>query len=429
MSEPDTFSRAESHEIENQHLARMVFAKCTEKLTHSKDPKTVEYFRKSVEKLQSLINAGADSIIAAVCNTIHDEIKNSINEDSDLALLIFAAVNDEDIDDDDEDTDDENDLDDDDDLGIDPVKAAAFQENQAAKVAAHAKHVAQLEKSIQQLVAAGEVDERVALLFLAQFKRRTAEISKNAYNVLVETDEEVSPEVYKEKNQGYKQAVKQLVENGHRKIRFKKEKNTYFFLAEGQTQEHCYRIYIGPKTGAEPGKMLQLLDEALNATGNGNLEYKLFGDLDKRNDQITFYLEEGQIDSFEKVVDYLQSKCPAEYFSDTNLPTGIPIAPGITFGVEPLELNRITNDGDENFTNFSYNMVISQALTMAYGFAYNDAHSKDAKADVSFGDLQPAAEKYFEQALKLAGINPETMMMQNVRDGKIPDWIQKRMEK
>lgn len=404
-------------------LARRVFLASTEKLLPAGSPgsKTEEVLRDSIAKLQPLIEhfrtdpdkrpgftdylsrqpvnfnlaeAAMNRSIAEACSAIRKSVRASLQSN-----LGFEAI-------------------------FGDIDAGKELKNKSAK---SFRKVGKLEKNIQGMVDTGEVDESLAMLFLSQYLRVSYRTFRPIYQTLIQSEEPFEKDEYAKKNARFQRKLRELKKGKPKgKVEFDKRKDTYFFNTDSKSQNTSYRVYIAPSMNADPAKVIKLLQEALDATGT-SAHYKTFADLGLRNDQITVYLGEEQVDGFEKAFDHFWDNCPPNHLTRTNIPTGIPLGAGVTFGVEPAQLNDIADDGI-CLNKFSYNELIAQAMTMAYGFAYNDMYATNRKTDYSIRDLESVAEPYFEQVLRLAGMNPETMMFRNVRQGRIPAWVKRRMK-
>jgi hypothetical protein len=279
---------------------------------------------------------------------------------------------------------------------------------------------------LSQMIEKREIEAEVAKLFLAQIKANDHKMSKPLYRILVSNEEKVTPAVYGKVNEEYQDTVKEAAKEDEAK-----EKIVHFDSKKGMCRFNCgeketptlYRIYIAPRMSGSPAEVVKILRSALEETGCGKTHVKMTTKLELRNDLITIYLSEEEIETFEKAIQLFLEQCPRDLLSDENLPTGTAIAPGITFGAEPEALNQLAT---QEKGKFSFNSLIANTIFLAHSFAYSD--NDDPTKPFKPADTEDKAAKYFEQILKIAGINPETMIPENIKGGTLPAWIQRLAE-
>lgn len=419
---PSSTSRKE-FETETPKVSSQVFKKVSEKLIVS-GSKYEAHFRNSIVKMQSLIShlrsnpetrptylkyilTAGDNLdkdlrnliqvgatIEAICHSIREDLAGSIEWSGKLDA-VFGIETD--------------------------------NEKNDSRTRDIEERVDTLETRINKLVDNEEIDKNVAVLFLSRFARGVRSIADTAYQAITENPEVISDKLLEEQNDEFKRKLNNLVETDTEgKVEYDDKKRTYYFnkLEDNETPP-CFRVYISPRLSSNPSGVVQILENTLKATNCDGIHFKIFETLGRRHDQIIFYLREDELERFEKALEEFRKECPEDYLAEENLPTGIAIAPGISFGVEPMEFTQIAGlAGRTSVDSFSYNQLIALTTTIAYSFAYYDIFGDENNSDYQFEDLQEGASKYFEQILKIVGIKPETMMLQDVNDGNIPAWIQ-----
>ncbi len=140
------------------------------------------------------------------------------------------------------------------------------------------------------------------------------------------------------------------------------------------------------------------------------LYYKVSEGVMRRYDMVIAYAssEPGNKEKMASAIDAFSKRCPPELLSQTTLPTGIEIVPGVAKTPEPTELNKLLRYRGKPAV--SYNQFVCAMTDLALRRAsYDFIQNGKRPRDIQFEDLEAAAKPYFAQLVALSGIDPITM--------------------
>ena len=183
-----------------------------------------------------------------------------------------------------------------------------------------------------------------------------------------------------------------------------------------------------PDFAANPDRVLNVWYESLLETGVENkIYFKVPETLHKRQESIVVYLtKKTSSEDIEKCLTMFADTCPADLLSPTPMPSAAFLTRGITMAPELQNINNfIAYSGID--TEISYNEWVASTFELALELAYHDI-SISNREHISPKNLKPLTEKYFEQIVKLSGINPQTMVA-NSLGGELPLWAKRLQEK
>lgn len=307
-------------------------------------------------------------------------------------------------------------------------KLARFQndpkEFERRKVA-YSEMYLKLKGHIDQLTQSGEVDPFAAKVFLENFRALKA---SDFYNDIVRNPERPNDET----REKYHAAAEDLY-SMYGEDRTIEQGGFHHFNRKGNEDvEAKNRVYLSADLAGSPEKLVGAWKAALMETGLQNkIYFKLTGQLSQRYETIIVYqTEDITDDEFGKVMEAFQRLCPEDARAKKDMPSSAPITRGISYAPEPRNLNELframdlrASEHDDAPMRISYNQVIAGFTRLSFELAYKDfVASRTEKPNPR--DLKDGARKYFEQMVKLAGINPETMVP-NAQGGKLPAWAEK----
>ncbi len=299
-------------------------------------------------------------------------------------------------------------------------KLARFKGNEfERRKSNYTKMYLALERSVNQLIQSGEVEPFVAKFFLENLNSLK---SGFYYNDIVRNPERPIDNV----QENYVSAFEDL-SSIYEKEQINDESTFHHFNAEGR-EKTKNRIYLSANLAESPEKLVTAWKSALIETGlQDRIYFKLQERLSSRYETIIVYQTEDVSDEeMGRVMEAFQILCPKEAFSTKNMPSSVSIAEGISYAPEPKNLNELFRAMDlthkDSPMQISYNEMMASFIQSSFELAYKDFVSSQGK-DPNPKDLKEGAEKYFEQMVKLAGINSETMVP-NAQGGKLPSWIE-----
>ncbi len=277
-----------------------------------------------------------------------------------------------------------------------------------------------LTEHVNKIVKQGEVEPRTAKVFL----RSLLSLKYiGDYNAITRNNENIPPEELKAKNQDYVRVTDEMWEKQPEGMKQEQSGGFYHFNShlEGDVKN---RIYISAQLSGSPEKVIEAWQAALQETGLQNKVYfKLPTGLSKRFESIILYQTDKTNEAdIEKLLTVFNQKCPTELLNDKDMPTGIPLRRGISMAPEPANINTLIRySGSQE--NISYNQLIASLTELSFELAYKDAQ-KTGQANPMPKILKDNAGKYFEQMIRLSGINPDTMVP-NSQGGKLPAWAER----
>lgn len=205
-----------------------------------------------------------------------------------------------------------------------------------------------------------------------------------------------------------------LIDKFSRKITFDPNEGQKHFNIDKITGRIHSRLYLTARPEFAP-ESLDALEKALYETKTHDKVYFKFMD-PARYDQIVVYVSEDTEDAVKRVVEAYQRHMPAEKL--LNMPSAVALAPGVSFGAEPDNLNKLFKSlgGQKR----SYNELISTLFERSFSMAYQDAIAAGTQNPTPKQIKEPA-RKYFEEMVRLSGLSPETMIPKIVMQDR-PEW-------
>ncbi len=287
----------------------------------------------------------------------------------------------------------------------------------------YSKIYIKIREHIQQLTQSGEVDSFTAKVFLENF--RALDMAEY-YNRIVKSPEEITSE----KSEKYHEAFNDLY-SGHEEVIEKG--GFYHFNSKGSENEKVSnRVYLSANLAGSPEKLIYSWKKALEENGlQDKIYFKLSSLPSQRYETIIVYKNSNISDEeMGKVIETFHRLCPKEACTKKGMPSGVSIADGISYAPEPKNLNKLFramnfegSPHDEAPMRISYNQMIAGLVQLSFELAYKDFVSSRGE-EPSPKNLKGGAEEYFEKMIKLARINPETMVP-NAQGGKLPSWAEK----
>jgi hypothetical protein len=201
--------------------------------------------------------------------------------------------------------------------------------------------------------------------------------------------------------------------------------NAFYHFNTELEGEISHRIYLSAKPLEDPAKVVQIWQEVLKETGlQDSLCFKLPTGLTTRFETIVVFVKDKNDEkNLEKLLKTFVNKCSKDLLSEQNMPTGVPLSRGITMAFEPDNINKFLKFSGLGHDTISYNQLIAALTQISFELSYKEA-TESGKNPSTPKSLKDSAKKYFEQLLKLSGVNPDTMMP-NSLGGKLPTWAKK----
>jgi len=307
-------------------------------------------------------------------------------------------------------------------------KLARFQNNPTEferRKAAYSEMYLKLKGHVDRLTQSGEVDPFAAKVFLENFRALKA---SDYYNDIVRNPEKPSDE----SREKYHAAAEDLY-SMYGEDKTIEQGGFYHFNRKGNEDvEAKNRVYLSSDLAGSPEKLVSAWKAALTETGlQDKIYFKLAGQLAQRYETIIVYQTDDISDEeMGKVMEAFHKSCPEDARAKKDMPSSAPITRGISYAPEPKNLNELframdlrASERDDAPMEISYNQMIAGFTRLSFELAYKDfVVSKNEKPNPK--DLKDDARKYFEQMVKLAGINPETMVP-NAQGGKLPAWAER----
>lgn len=291
--------------------------------------------------------------------------------------------------------------------------------------AAYKEMYLKLKEHIYRLTQSGEVDPFTAKVFLKNFRALRA---SDYYNDIVRNPEKSTDETQEK----YHAAVEDLYSMyGEDKI-IEQGGFYHFNRKDNEDVEVKNRVYLSADLAGSPEKLVGAWKSALTETGlRDKIYFKLAEQLVQRYETIIVYQTDDVSDEeIGKVMEAFQRLCPDDARAKRDMPSSVSITRGISYAPEPKNLNELframdlrESEHDDAPMVISYNQMIAGFTRLSFELAYKDFSSSRTE-EPNPKDLKDAAGKYFEQMVKLAGINPETMVP-NAQGGKLPAWAEK----
>ena len=276
-----------------------------------------------------------------------------------------------------------------------------------------------LTTNVNKLVKQGEVDPITAKVFL----RALPSLKYiGDYNRITRNDENIELETLKAKNADFVGVVDGMWAKQPEGMKQEQDGGFYHFNShlEGDVKN---RIYISAQLSGAPEKVVEAWQAALEETGlQDKIYFKLPTGLSKRFETIILYqTDKTKDEDIEKLLATFTQKCPAELLNERDMPTGVPLRRGVSMAPEPANINTFLRfSGSQE--SISYNQLIASTSELSFELAYKEAQKK-GEAKPTPKSLKDSAGRYFEQMIKLSGINPDTMVP-NSQGGKLPAWAE-----
>lgn len=308
------------------------------------------------------------------------------------------------------------------------TKLARFQNDPnefERRKAAYSEMYLKLKGHIDRLTQSGEVDPLTAKVFLENFRALKA---SDYYNDIVRNPEKSTDET----REKYHASAEDLF-SMYGEDKAIEQGGFYHFNRKGNEDvEAKNRVYLSADLTGSPEKLVGAWKSALTETDlQDKIYFKLAGQLAQRYETIIVYQTDDISDEeMGKVMEAFQRLCPEDARAKKDMPSSAPITHGISYAPEPKNLNELframdlrASEHDDAPIGISYNQMIAGFTRLSFELAYKDfSSSRTEKPNPK--DLKDGAGKYFEQMVKLAGINPETMVP-NAQGGKLPAWAEK----
>jgi hypothetical protein len=287
----------------------------------------------------------------------------------------------------------------------------------------------EMASKVEQLIKSGELDEFTAKMFIENIR---ALKTNTFYNDVTWNREKISEDA----QENYGSALQSLY-SGYKPDQIFEQTGgmgTFYHFNSKESENHPVknRFYLSGDLSGRPGDMIGAWQKALEQTGmKDKIYFKVPEALSQRQEGVIIYQTENISDEdMGKVMEAFDKMCPQEARAKRDMPSAAAITRGISYAPEPEGLNKMFRDmdlrdsRDENkYLAVSYNEMMAGITQLSFEQAYRDA-AKSGNEHPTPKQLKDGASKYFEQMVKLAGINPETMVP-NAQGGKLPPWAEK----
>lgn len=285
-------------------------------------------------------------------------------------------------------------------------------------------------QNVERLIASGDIDELTAKVFMRSLPGLKY---IGNYNAVVRNLEPITTEELKQKNIDYVKVAEQIWAEYPETVKNEQEGYFYHFNAgvQGRTTG---RLYINAQLGAAPDRVLQAWHEALKETNTQDkIYFKFPNGLAKRYETVIVYYGDKTVPAdLDRLLTAFKQHCPDNLLAEKDMPTGVPLSRGISIAPEVSNVNRfLTHINPENPNassprqewTISYNQLIASLAELSFEMAYRQAQ-KSKKPITGPKSLKDDAMPYFNQLLKLSGVNPQTMML-TALGGQLPEWAVK----
>jgi hypothetical protein len=271
---------------------------------------------------------------------------------------------------------------------------------------------------VEALIAQGIVDDRTAQVFLSALPSLTY---IGDYYALIRNHAPFTPEALRAKNRSYVGVVREI---WARYADERKQRLGDFVHFNAHLGRHVRnRVYISARLAGAPEHVVKAWQASLQQTGlRHEVYFKLPAGLSHRFETIILFQSDKTHDAdIERLLVAFATNCASDLLSERDMPTGIPIGRGISMAPEPANINTFTrySGGRERI---SYNQLIAAVSELAFELAYTDAHTR-REANAAPQHLKDGAGIYFERMIRLAEINPDTMMP-TAQGGTWPAWAE-----
>jgi hypothetical protein len=269
---------------------------------------------------------------------------------------------------------------------------------------------------VDALIAQGIVDDRTARVFLSTL---TSLAYIGDYQAVIRNPADITPERLRAKNRTYVGVVRDMW--GCFADDRKQGLGDFVHFNAHLGRHVKNRVYISARLAGAPGKVVKAWQASLQQTAlQDEVYFKLPTRLSDRFETIIFFQSDNTHDAdVERLLVAFATNCASDLLSARDMPTGIPIGRGISMAPEPAHINTFTrySGGRERI---SYNQLIAAVSELAFALAYQDAQTRRV-ANAAPEHLKERAGIYFERLIRLAEINPDTMMP-IAQGGTWPAW-------
>lgn len=290
------------------------------------------------------------------------------------------------------------------------VKAYQGRPDLIAQRLENARHLtADFLNRAEQMKRRGETDDLTINLFLDRIEYAKS-LARGYNQVTKKTDETMPPEAA---NERYAHALPILLSGNPDRAQQATAPFVHMNVKkhQGSSYDTVERYYISPKLNGQPERVVQIWTETLQDMGlDKELYYKVSEGIALRYDLLIAYTSSkpGDKEKMKNVIQEFTRRCPPELLSETTLPTGAEIVPGVARTPEPTELNRLLRYRGKS--TVSYNEFACALTDLAFRRAsYDFIKQGRHPQDVTPKELAAAAKPYFSQMVALSGIDPVTM--------------------
>lgn len=289
------------------------------------------------------------------------------------------------------------------------------------------KTYALLKNHIHTLVSNKEVEPLTAKVFLTTLLNGSTE--SFLYNHIVHRqnhNQPTDPRRVEENEKAWEKTVDSIT------VDHPNSSHSGGFLHVNSDQPHAIttRVYLSAAIDQAPHEMLNNWNQALEHAGlQDRVYFKIPTTLDNRFENIVVYVDD-KLDpqSIEELFEKFTTLNKESLMNEETMPTGIPLARGISIASEPQNINTLfkllgygtDSKGSAFKKSFSYNSLIARLTQHAFECALYEAQKNNVPHSTP-KTLKDDAQRYFDQFLKLSGINPETMIP-NAQGGQLPSW-------
>lgn len=316
------------------------------------------------------------------------------------------------------------------------------------------KAYSELSERVQSLTRGGEVGEDVVKIWLKPGMIDESGIKRKFYDEMTQADyqSEMSATEWMSRRDKYKLFVVNLAKKfdnsalstqetfGNEPLEDPEE----LFYRQGETFLHFnadkdrgdgtdLRVYVSANMLRDPSAAIYAWGESLDESGlKDSLYFKIPTRIvndnkhDKqRMDNIVVYKNDSiPDDKFKNLLQIFENKCKAmspDVLADSQhtLPATIEIAQGITVAPEPSYINEYLRCVGDKDNRHSYNTFIDRMLSLSIGVA-NERMGGNITSITETG-VKDEVKKAFREFMKLAKINPDTMLPDKYGDD-LPDW-------
>lgn len=276
------------------------------------------------------------------------------------------------------------------------------------------------ETHVRTLLESGRVSPDTAKVFIGNLDR-IPNVDHAIYRAILEPEERPSEAKWLMTQAQFDATGNELARHHDPSLVERADGWQYFYRAN-PVAANVTRLYVQPDLGKSPQEVLRRFHESVRDAGlSGNLHFKFLSPLDRRRDTIVAYGEQGRSHVFEQLLRGFLAATPPELLAQQTLPHGVRLARGVTLSDNAARFSALyrylgwkTPTG--KMLNLAYTELIAALVRFSDSMAYAEHGSKRERIR-----LDDAAAPFFEQLLRLSGINPETMFLPV--DGAVPPWV------